>query len=1144
MRAEWEMNRFYKTLVDNTPSEDTDGYDIEFFPIESITKPWRPRKSGIVKAMVGNAVVEPARYDAPPGVRYYTVDADDEYKYWQSPYPSDTAGNMSNCSPQVLYYQEDGTTPRTVKTNKISFVVENTYSYPVTYKVQTKASGAASWVDAASNVAIPASGKVDLWWSGSAWTTTPNYSTANVRDLHGVRLVVTKMYVPAASRVVSSKVTAGTDIVTAAGGAYTPADIGAAISGTGIPSGTVIKSVTQRETRTRNTTTVNGKTVVLAPTVNYYADARLSKTATSTSAAANLTVSVAPVGTYFNLISLGFNLELDVTADVVTWNDTFSMGEDDFITPLGTISSNNGSVTLFDDANTYDNDNPASMLYGILDKGVIFRAYMKYGSDLVQEFELYSDTWESGESDTVVSLIDGTTLFMSVKPRPVLYRDIPVQEAIWRICDIIGFNNYQVTAVNTKPHAVIDIFWTDGEKTAWEIFQELSRATQTAIYFDAYGVLQVKTRNSAFDQTATPVYDFIRDSVPGGQPSNVVSLSDQNEYQANKVTVNWTPTEFSERRDNIVPFEVVWEPDSTVVLRSTPLAKNLLVGDTTITLPTKEGKTWPWSGMCNIEGEYISFDAKRYVYYDASGARQTTWVTDKAQQSRLDEATPIAKRHLNTYTGILRVKERGLWNTEEKNHYIDMNGWTKGRQRDYGSTNSPAPGIKLNGKDSTITLQSPKNSDMKDYTYLYRGNAANPGYWYLGTRLRIDKSSHKDKVGGIFFNADNGLGTGYFLEVMATARMNGKMRHTRNEVVFYSMKPDGSKKQFGGEKLVMKDKSKNHKKNAKTKKDIGAELAVPMDRWIDFDIWFEVKGNGDHSIQIWANGSYLFEAIVPNGSGWQHNRVERFGLFARGHSSVTFDYVYAINNLGVDPIDGESYFDRIEGAYRGNQIEKDWTHETRKVRRKIKKKWTKVKVRYTNRYYDEFGPMVHELREFKIKFTSDTPVLQSKLYLSNRTQAVPAEYVGDISGAHFVLANISRQDAIISGDDETTAMGNGTINHKLFVYGRPAIQKDAQQIEKTDDWSIRRRGIIEVEYDSPWTQNETEANNLADWLVTNWSNSDAKVEIEVFGNPLLELTDIVTLTYKNMTNVKFYVIGINNSYEGGLSTTLTLRRVV
>ena len=1073
LHAEWQMNRFYNTLVDNTPSDDDEAYDIEYFPIESITEANRPT-SGICKAVVGQAFVEPEYYETVPEARFYTVDADDEYKYWQSPRSAGSTGvfplfNAANfpeplgttydydgltcVRPTVTYSTEDDengdSTPVAIEVNKITFTVENTYAYPTDYDVQIQYSEGSPWTTVAVNLEIPSNGKVELWYNGNNWTTTKSLESS--RTAIAVRLVVRAM----------------------------------------------------------------------------------NKAA------------------FFNLIELGLCLERDLTTDLAGWNDSFTMGERDFITPLGNISSNNGQVTLWNgDEGTYRNNNEESPYVGILDRGVIFRCWMKYGSDLVQEFEMFSDVWTEADDSTAVSLIDGATIFMQTKPRPVLYENISVQEAVWRICDAVGFNNYEITTIGKM--AKINTFWTDGEKTAWEIFGELSRATQTAIFFDSYGVLQVRTRDAAWNADRPVDYNFIRESVPGGQPANIVSLNETTEYEANKVTVSYQPTGFSEQRDNIIAFEVVWEPEGDVVLRSTELAKNLLVGDNVVYLQTKEGKTWPWSGIMNIEGEWISFDAKRYIWYDEANVRHVDWVEDYEAQKKLDAKAGAYWRHLNEYTGALRVEERGLWGTEETNHRIDLNNWTKTRRRNYNTNYSPCAGINLNSGRSTVTLAGTSGSQMNDYTFLHHGNGFDQGYKYLGFRMKIDKSSHKDKCGGIFFAADDGVGSGYFLEVMATSKMNGKTRNQRNEVLFYSMKSDGSKKVIGGERVVMRDKSKSHKGDANVKKDVGGRLAVPAGRFIDFDIWFNSNGN-DHTIQVFANGRYLFDARVEQGSGWKHANVSRMGLFARGHSSVTFDYVYAINSPGVEKIDSESYYDRIDGGYYSTQAT-DWTFDTRGARRKVKKRrkkrrkgkkwkwvWKKYEQKYKQRFFDDFGPMAHEIREFDIKFTSPTPVLESKIYCSNDTQSVVTEYSGDVSGARFMVANISRDAAVINGDDERTTKGNGTINHKLFVYGRPVIQKDAQKVEKEDGWAIRRRGPIEVEYASHWIQNEEEAENFGDWLTTHWSHSDSTLEVEVFGNPLIELGDVVSVNYMHI-NAEFWVVAVSNTFENGLSTNLTLRK--
>lgn len=1039
VHAEWNLNRYYRTSVDNTPSEDTDGYDIELFPIESITKNNRPT-SGICKAVVGQALVASNYHDVVPSARFYTADVDDEYKYWQSPLSSDPSTFvMTNCAPQVVYVAEDDVdgepVPIQVLANKINFTVENTFATATDYDVQVKYTTNGAWTTVASDIAVPLNGKVELWYNGTNWTTTPDYD--NTVMVSAVRLVVNTMDKEA----------------------------------------------------------------------------------------------------YFNLIELGFRLEADVSSDVVTWSDSNSMGEVDFITPLGNISTNTANISLFNEHRLYTNSNASSPYYNLLDKGVKFTCWVVYNNERIQEFEMFSDEWDEAVDSTNVSLTDGAKYFMETKPRPVLYEKIPVQEAIWRICDIIGFNNYEVTALDESPHAIIDIFWTDGEKTAWEIFAELSRATQTAIYFDSYGTLQVKTREAAWNPADGAVYDFIRDSVPGGQPSNIASLDSQTQYEANKVTVNYKPTGFSEQRDNIVPFEVVWEAEGDVVLRATPLVRPLMKTDMVMYLYHKGGRTWPWKGMCQIEGEWIAYEGKQYIYYDASNVRRSAWVTSHEQQKRLDASTGEFYRHLNNYTGALKITERGLYNTDPLDHLIGLQPrWSWGRQRNYGATVTTSTGVKLNQGSSTVSISTMPRLTPKDYTYLYHGLTTDAGYKYIGVRMKIDKSAHKDKTAGIFFNSDGSLGTGYFLEVMATSRMSGRVRKDRNEIVLYSMLANGSKQISGGEEVRMKDRSKNHKKGAVTVKDKGVRFAVPANKWITFDLILNTSG-ATHTIEVWADGRYIMTGTFTG--SWRHAATGRLGMFARGGTSATFEYIYGIQNVLATNTTIEPYFDRIDNGWVSDQWMKDWTYETRTVRRKIRRKWTKIKQKYNQRFFDEFGPIVHEIREFDVKFKSETPVLQSKLYYSNTSEAVVTEYVGDVSGARFVMANFARGDAIINGDDSKTG---ATVNQKLFVYGRPVIQKDAQKVEKTDEWALRRRGPIEVEYESNWIQNEAEAERFADWLTTHWTRADTTLEMEVFGNPLIELGDVVHVNYEHIDD-DFYVVGVNNSFDAGLTTNLTLRRV-
>jgi hypothetical protein len=684
---------------------------------------------------------------------------------------------------------------------------------------------------------------------------------------------------------------------------------------------------------------------------------------------------------------------------------------------------------------------------------------------------------------------------------------------------LVGFTDYTVSAVDLTPHSIIDIFWTDGQQTAWEIFSDLSKSAQVAIYFDAYGKLQVKTREKAFADTAS-VFTLRSTSVPGGQPANIIDVDDTSDYEANRVLVNWKPTNFSEKRDNVVPFEVIWEPDSDIVLRASELQLPITSGSQYITLTSKDASTWPFKGICQIEGEWIEYEGKHYYYYNGA-TRLEAIVETQAEKDRLDAITGPFALHMNNFSGKLKIKTRGLYNTDPQDHNTALTGWTKSARRNYAAAVNGVAGFVQN-HSSTMTI-SQTSTNYGDYRYLHRGLTTDAGYARIGTRLRIDRTTHVNKTAGLFFNAIGGVGTGYFIEVVPTVVLEGGQRTWRNEVLFYAMKTDGSKYVNGGSS------------------DQGAMIAVTQGVFVDIDVYY-IPGTTDR-IQIWVNGKYQYEAQVSTASGFKQASNAKFGVYVRGDSQATFDYVYAISSVGNVPLDDESYLDRIEGAWRGDQWMDDWVYEWRYVTRKVKGVWTKAKQRYQQRFFDEFGPVVHEIRKFDVKFEGEMPSLESRLYWSNTSQVVAMEFWTDPSNAHFFLGNKSRQNAVVSGDDTLTAGGN-TINHKLFVMGRPVIQKDQQTVTKTDDYAIKRRGTIEVTYDSPWIQNEDAANSLGDWLTTNWTRADSELTVNVFGNPLLELTDVVRVIHpaKNIDE-NYWVTAIDNDLDEGLKTSLVLRRI-
>jgi hypothetical protein len=83
-----------------------------------------------------------------------------------------------------------------------------------------------------------------------------------------------------------------------------------------------------------------------------------------------------------------------------------------------------------------------------------------------------------------------------------------------------------------------------------------------------------------------------------------------------------------------------------------------------------------------------------------------------------------------------------------------------------------------------------------------------------------------------------------------------------------------------------------------------------------------------------------------------------------------------------------------------------------------------------------------------------------------------------------------------------------------------------------------------VIFQSEWLQNLSDVESLGQWIKSNIINRGKTVTMEVFGNPLISVGDIVTInyTYQGLAGTeKFIVTSVQNSYQEGLSTNITCR---
>jgi hypothetical protein len=558
----------------------------------------------------------------------------------------------------------------------------------------------------------------------------------------------------------------------------------------------------------------------------------------------------------------------------------------------------------------------------------------------------------------------------------------------------------------------------------------------------------------------------------------------------------------------------------------------MLSTDQTFRITPSEAKLWPYSGTIQIEGEFIKYKRKRYTYRDASNVWQIKYVSSEEERIKLDQINP-EKAPFNYFDGRLDATGgRGQWGTTAATHSVDLSGWGYNRitaTNRAGSTTAVKywnGGVIHDRTNGLLKLQTNKTFGGNTWYVATRGSRNDsPPYWY-GTRMRFPTSGYTFGAAGLVMTAGD-YDNGYYIEVTRTAAISSKDRKYTHELRFYVKYNNGTIKTIGP--------------NA----GAGVPLNIVAGIWYDLDVHFEWQGT-NRVVNIMLNGVSRLTAVVPVGLGTGESIGGRYGFFARGNTAAEFEYLYSSTYPINDAFDQEGWFDRIQGGYQSSQYDREWTYGYRtNTKLKTSKPPTKYVSRYGSRMMDEFGPVVHEIREYDVDFEKK-PMIHSNLYISNDRQVICPEYTGTPFGASFILANTARVNAIVNGEDTLSFGAGNPVEQKMLVYGRLVTQEEPATETVKNLAAINRRGEVEVDIESQWIQSKTTAAAIAAWITKHWSGGNDEITISAIGNPLIQLGDLVAVNYPDKAFAyathRYFVIGAEHSFDGGLETSYTLRR--
>lgn len=120
---------------------------------------------------------------------------------------------------------------------------------------------------------------------------------------------------------------------------------------------------------------------------------------------------------------------------------------------------------------------------------------------------------------------------------------------------------------------------------------------------------------------------------------------------------------------------------------------------------------------------------------------------------------------------------------------------------------------------------------------------------------------------------------------------------------------------------------------------------------------------------------------------------------------------------------------------------------------------------------------------------------------------------------------------------------NNTVTVNLNLWTHSILAPSDQQIIES---VIDQSNVSEVvQIDSEWIQSARAANKIMEAIASGIDGFSKTIQLQIFGNPLIQIGDIVNFSYSlnGIKDIKYIVKNVSQSYDQGLTTSLTLAKM-
>ena len=864
------------------------------------------------------------------------------------------------------------------------------------------------------------------------------------------------------------------------------------------------------------------------------------------------TISVA--NSFLGVIEVGARYIKDVSDKLINFKTSKTSSSDSYgIVPVGQVTSNSLNVSLegFDRSGieydkTYSFNKNKINLY----KNVKVIPYNIIESEKVPQGTFYIDSFSINEFGAMeIQGLDGGKFLQEILAPDIVIQSAPSQAIIRRLLDSIGFTNYNFNTYaknNTliaDSATIVPLYWyTDASKTVWQHIQELCKDTQMIATFDNNDVLQFYPRDYVFDKTRSSVFKF-RNSKKLTNLPNIISLNKEVVPSTKSVKVIYTPI-ISTNYKGSSDFLYVSPPSvlGAAALQSTlnasqPAETDCPLGTVSLSPITvysslADNEFYNKSGYFLVNNEIIEYDAIEFQYEPLSVPNTTTkrWITSDA-----DIAKYLGESKIGSFKSTLRyrIKERNSFNATGNGvgvgtqHQVDLaslkNEWSGAIVNFASKTNTADNSIfSLQSTDSAgksissslLTLTAP-SSGSSYFATINSDPFSTEKYFSVGSAMffKLKTTSQGRTTGDQMSTAAIGIGlsannlNGYILKIATSQNVANKGLGARDVQLF---------KLINGVETAVSDTQKTEDNSITGvsggelyRIDIKVSQENPLSRV------FKIKFNN---------------TIITATDNEPISITNKIGLISIS-GEVAFDYVYScvLNKEDFfNPSSTDNYGSYLQstGAIKnvfGDFLSSGWSSSL------SKSPWIK-----------EFGPVAREIKKISTKYATRPGFVKYPQIILNPNASILGYDANSFGIEAYILNNTGTFiDFADGGEKSFVVVGESISPLDPFEYIDPSMSATSTEEQ--------------VSFDSVWIQKESEAKNLSDWMKTQWSKQQTVLTIDVFPNPLIDIGDVVEISYPEnlvyssedagQTAGKYIVLDTNNEYGEMSSTTLVCRSI-